>query len=419
MSSSDRHGEGGDGGDDGKKAGGGADAGRMAKRLLQWKPPGGHSAGGGCGGGGGGGGGGGAPAIALTLAEVRPLCDSARALLEEQGPVVHLSSPITICGDVHGQMADLLRVFQERGVPSADSPYLFLGDYVDRGDNSIDVIMLLLALKVRHPHHVFLLRGNHECPEINSSYGFVDECRARFGSVDGPIAWRLFNDVFKWLPLCATVDNRIFCVHGGLSPELLKGRRDGDDSSIDVEAKLRELESIDRRALGTVPDRGLVCDMLWSDPDPNASGWEENDRGCGYIFDGELVKRFCDAYGYDFVCRAHQCVDYGYDFFSSRRLVTVFTASNYCGSYNNCGCVLSVDRDRKCKFHILLPDGKIDDRPLVLDNAQTPPTTPRRATPPSSPRCAAAPPPPPPPPRPSGLSGLSEISLGGRLAGLE
>ena len=287
---------------------------------------------------------------ATPLATLQELINKARTVLQEQDVFLHLSAPMTICGDIHGQLQDLLRVFKERGTPP-DVPYLFLGDYVDRGDKSIEVVTLLLALKVQYPYSIFLLRGNHECPETNDHYGFKDECntyvdkhRTSADTLTGDALWRAFNGVFQWLPLCASVANRIFCVHGGLSPKL---------------NTLADLHAIDRQQLSSVPSEGLVCDLLWSDPDRNEVGWGENERGCSHTFGPKIVQNFCDTHGYDLVCRAHQVMDNGYEFFCNRKLTTVFTASNYCGDYGNRGSVLHVDPQLCCSLIILLPNNEV------------------------------------------------------------
>lgn len=288
---------------------------------------------------------------AIPLATVQSIIHKSTALMKEQDVFLHLRAPITICGDIHGQLEDLLRVFKERGTPP-EVPYLFLGDYVDRGDKSIEVITLLLALKAEYPHSIFLLRGNHECPETNDHYGFKEECEtyvSKHRTTDSPFSsgealWKAFNGAFQWLPLCASIDKRIFCVHGGLSPKL---------------TSLEDLHSIDRNKLTTVPNEGLVCDLLWSDPDRNEIEWGENERGCSHTFGPKIVQQFCDTHGYDLVCRAHQVMDHGYEFFCNRKLATVFTASNYCGDYGNRGCVMHVDPQLCCSLIILLPNNEI------------------------------------------------------------
>jgi serine/threonine-protein phosphatase PP1 catalytic subunit len=187
-------------------------------------------------------------------------------------------------GDIHGQYPDLLRLFEYGGFPP-DSNYLFLGDYVDRGKQSIETICLLLAYKIKFPDNFFLLRGNHECASINRIYGFYDECKRRF-SVR---LWKTFTDCFNCLPVAAVVDDKILCMHGGLSPEM--------DS-------LDQIRAIERPA--DVPDQGLLCDLLWSDPDRDTKGWGDNDRGVSYTFGADRVTEFLKKHDLDLVCRAHQ-----------------------------------------------------------------------------------------------------------------
>lgn len=312
----------------------------------------------------------------ITDREIIDCCMGAVPCIKRQPPLLRLRSPITVCGDIHGQFDDLMRVFHSRGVPP-EVPYLFLGDYVDRGDHSLQVIALLFALKALHPEHIFLLRGNHECPTINSEYGFVNECRQQY---HGDTEWIVVNKVFQWLPVAAVIQERIFCVHGGLSPDL---------------QQVEQIEALDREELYEIPDRGLVCDLMWSDPEREALEWGANERGCSHTFGPRIVDTFCREHDYDFVCRAHQVVDHGYEFFCKRRLVTVFTASNYCGDYGNRGSILYVDPALKCHFVILLPNNEeqthlieapTDERGETL----SPEPTDRAPSPhPSSPRFAA------------------------------
>ena len=157
------------------------------------------------------------------------------------------------------------------GYPEADNKFLFIGDYVDRGKQSIETITLLLAYKVKWPHHIFLLRGNHECQSINRIYGFYDECRRRYNIR----LWKDFSLCFNVLPVSAVIDDRILCMHGGLSPNL-------DD-----------LDLINKENRPTdVPDQGLLCDLVWSDPEVEISGWLDNDRGVSYVFGPDVVKKF-------------------------------------------------------------------------------------------------------------------------------
>jgi serine/threonine-protein phosphatase PP1 catalytic subunit len=178
------------------------------------------------------------------------LCREARRVFLAQPMLLELDAPINICGDTHGQYSDLLKLLAIGGFPPA-SNYLFLGDYVDRARQSVETIGLLLAYKVRRPASFFLLRGNHECASLNRIYGFFDECKRRY-SVK---LWRVFGDCFNCMPVAAVVGDRILCMHGGLSPEL--------ESLDQIRALARPTE---------VPEDGLLCDLLWSDPEPRVTG---------------------------------------------------------------------------------------------------------------------------------------------------
>ncbi|CAO2206924.1 unnamed protein product [Urochloa humidicola] len=271
--------------------------------------------------------------VHLTEAEIRHLCAAAKEIFLSQPNLLELEAPINVCGDIHGQFSDLLRLFEYGGLPPAAN-YLFLGDYVDRGKQSIETICLLLAYKIRHPDNFFLLRGNHECASINRIYGFYDECKRRF-SVR---LWKLFTDCFNCLPVAAVIDDKILCMHGGLSPDL------------DSLNRIREIQRpVD------VPDQGLLCDLLWSDPDRDNEGWGDNDRGVSFTFGADKVAEFLNKHDLDLICRAHQVVEDGYEFFADRQLVTIFSAPNYCGEFNNAGALMNVDASLLCSFQILKP----------------------------------------------------------------
>nr|GLL33761.1 serine/threonine-protein phosphatase PP1 isozyme 2-like [Ipomoea trifida] len=237
-------------------------------------------------------------------------------------------------GDIHGQYGDLLRLFGYGGFPP-EANYLFLGDYVDRGKQSLETICLLLAYKIKYPENFFLLRGNHECGSINRIYGFYDECKSRFNVK----LWKTFTDCFNCLPVAALIDDKILCMHGGLSPDL---------------GNLDQIRKLPRPT--DVPDSGLLSDLLWSDPSREVRGWGMNDRGVSYTFGPDKVAEFLMRHDMDLVCRAHQVVEDGYEFFADRQLVTIFSAPNYCGEFDNAGAMMSVDEDLICSFQILRPN---------------------------------------------------------------
>lgn len=152
----------------------------------------------------------------LSETQVKGLCEKAKEILTHEGNVQDVRCPVTVCGDVHGQFHDLMELFRIGG-RAPDTNYLFMGDYVDRGYYSVETVTLLVALKVRYPHRVTILRGNHESRQITQVYGFYDECLRKYGNAN---VWRYYTDLFDFLPLTAIVDNQIFALHGGLSPSI-------------------------------------------------------------------------------------------------------------------------------------------------------------------------------------------------------
>lgn len=303
--------------------------------------------------------------VQMTENEVRSLCIKAREIFLQQPVLLELEAPLTICGDIHGQYEDLLKLFEKGGFPP-DANYLFLGDYVDRGKQSLETICLLLAYKIKYPENFFLLRGNHECASINRIYGFYDECKRRFNIK----IWKTFTDCFNCLPIVAVIDSKIFCCHGGLSPEL-------QNNNLEVIRKITRPTD--------VPDTGLLCDLLWADPDKDVTGWGENDRGVSYTFGSDVVTKFLNRHDLDLVCRAHQVVEDGYEFFAKRQLVTLFSAPNYVGEFDNAGGMMCVDKDLMCSFHILKPSDKKAKFGGNQSSTNVSSTQNRQGTPPQSP----------------------------------
>ncbi|XP_064551881.1 serine/threonine-protein phosphatase alpha-2 isoform-like [Drosophila montana] len=272
----------------------------------------------------------------LTETDIRSLCLRCRDVFLQQPMLLELSAPVKICGDLHGQFTDLLRMFDYGGYPPA-SNYLFLGDYVDRGKQSIETLCLLLAYKIKFPQNFFVLRGNHESAGINRIYGFYDECKRRYTIK----LWRTFVDCYNCMPVAAIVDTKIFCCHGGLSPEL---------------NNMTQITKLPRPC--EVPDKGLLCDLLWADPDAKIMGWSDNDRGVSVTFGADTVGKFVHRFKFDLICRAHQVVEDGYEFFAKRQLITIFSAPNYCGEFDNAGAMMSVDETLMCSFFVLKPSKK-------------------------------------------------------------
>lgn len=245
----------------------------------------------------------------VTIPEevVKDLCHVALTIFHQQPMLLELDSPLNLCGDVHGQYHDLLRIFDTSGYPP-QANYLFLGDYVDRGKRSLETICLLFAYKVKFPENFFLLRGNHESPSICRIYGFYDECKSRYSIK----IWKTFCDVFNYMPACALIADKVICMHGGLSFDMI-------DAKVDLRSKINSMQ---RPA--DIPDSGFLCDLLWSDPSEATQGFGVNDRGVSVSFGPEIVQQFLKLHDFDLIVRAHQVVEDGYEFFSNRGLVTLF-----------------------------------------------------------------------------------------------
>ena len=271
--------------------------------------------------------------VNLPLEDINTIVNGMRDLFLNQPMLVETPVPITICGDTHGQFYDLLKIFEVCGWPP-ETRYIFLGDYVDRANQSIENMMLLLCLKATYPDDVHLLRGNHECASINRIYGFYDECKRRYQVR----LWKTFADMFNCMPICGLIDGKILCMHGGISPELYD---------------LKVIHNVKRPQ--DVPEFGLMCDLLWSDPEPELRGWAESERGVSYVFGYEVIEEFNRHHNIDLIVRAHQVVEDGYEFHANRSLVTIFSAPNYCGEFDNAGGLMQIDADMVCSFKIIKP----------------------------------------------------------------
>ncbi|VDP02622.1 unnamed protein product [Heligmosomoides polygyrus] len=285
--------------------------------------------------------------VAFGTASKRPLFQEmtdlvimAKELFNAQPVMLECTAPLSICGDIHGQLSDLIRLLNMVRAQSTNYTdlcltsdlqigwpptvnYLFLGDYIDRGLWSLETILLLFALKLKFPDNFLLLRGNHETPIVNRIYGFYEDLVRRFGT---PRLYNVFQEVFAVMPLSALVADRILCMHGGLSPSLLTLN------------------------LQDPPNPSLPLDLLWADPDINVKQFKFSIRGVSCTFGPDVLQTVLDRYGLDCVVRAHQVVQDGYEFFSNRRLITIFSAPHYCGQFDNAAAVMLVNKDLQCSF---------------------------------------------------------------------
>jgi serine/threonine-protein phosphatase 2B catalytic subunit len=264
------------------------------------------------------------------------LIEKAADLFDREPNMLKLEDPITVVGDIHGQYWDLMKLFEVGGMPG-DIHYLFLGDYVDRGSFSVEVAAYMFASKVRYPKKVFMLRGNHECRQMTSFFNFREECEYKY---DLSI-YNAFMEAFDTLPLCATINGKYFAVHGGVSPDLVK---------------LNELLQIDR--MQEPPRDGVMCDLIWSDPDDKEDDEKKGKRlaftpnetrGCSFYFSSEAAAKFLKKNSLLSIIRAHEAQAEGYKMHKQNpatgfpSVITVFSAPNYCDTYNNKAAILKFD----------------------------------------------------------------------------
>jgi len=275
----------------------------------------------------------------LPEQELKQLCEIVKELLLEESNVQPVSAPVTICGDIHGQFYDLLKLFRVGGeIP--DRNYIFMGDFVDRGYYSLETFTFLLALKARYPERITLLRGNHESRQITQVYGFYDECQQKYQNAN---AWKYCTQVFDFLTLAALVDGKILCVHGGLSPDI---------------RTMDQIRTINRNV--EIPHEGAFCDLMWSDPE-DIETWQVSPRGAGWLFGSKVTDEFTQINDLELICRAHQLVQEGYKFmFEKENLVTVWSAPNYCYRCGNVASILELDENLKRNFKIFeaVPDNE-------------------------------------------------------------
>ncbi|GMS88649.1 hypothetical protein PENTCL1PPCAC_10824, partial [Pristionchus entomophagus] len=271
----------------------------------------------------------------MHMNEVIAILQAITPIIMEEGSLAETGAPCKVVGDIHGQFVHMHMLFDLIGrVPQ--ERMMFLGDYVDRGPHSTEVVIYLFCLKIRYPSRIVLLRGNHETPAVNKIYGFYPELITKFG-YPGIGLWYDFQSVFNRLPLAGLISKKVLCMHGGLSPEL---------ASLDtIRSIVRPCEPL---------DKGLLIDLLWSDPTNKGEGWFHSIRGISYMFGKAVVQQFCEKTGVDLIIRAHQVVQDGYEFMGGRKLITVFSAPNYCNQFSNAAAVVCIDAELKVSFQQMM-----------------------------------------------------------------
>ncbi|RAK81012.1 serine/threonine-protein phosphatase 2B catalytic subunit [Aspergillus fijiensis CBS 313.89] len=272
----------------------------------------------------------------LTEDQALWIIQAGTQLLRAEPNLLEMDAPITVCGDVHGQYYDLMKLFEVGGDPS-ETRYLFLGDYVDRGYFSIECVLYLWALKIWYPNTLWLLRGNHECRHLTDYFTFKLECKHKYSE-------RIYEaciESFCSLPLAAVMNKQFLCIHGGLSPEL---------------HTLEDIKAIDR--FREPPTHGLMCDILWADPLEEFGQEKTGDyfihnsvRGCSYFFSYPAACAFLEKNNLLSIIRAHEAQDAGYRMYRKTRttgfpsVMTIFSAPNYLDVYNNKAAVLKYENN--------------------------------------------------------------------------
>ncbi|KAF2597679.1 hypothetical protein F2Q68_00009817 [Brassica cretica] len=266
----------------------------------------------------------------LDSYEVGELCYAAEQIFMHEQTVLQLKAPIKVFGDLHGQFGDLMRLFDEYGFPStAGDVTLCRPGATQPGDYNFAAC--IEGKTIEYPENVHLIRGNHEAADINALFGFRLECIERMGENDGIWAWTRFNQLFNYLPLAALIENKIICMHGGIGRSI---------SSVEQIEKIERPITMDAGSL-------ILMDLLWSDPTENDSieGLRPNARGPGLVtFGPDRVTEFCKKNKLQLIIRAHECVMDGFERFAQGQLITLFSATNYCGTANNAGAILVVGR---------------------------------------------------------------------------
>lgn len=275
-----------------------------------------------------------------TMDEAVAIANRCCEVLCREKNLVQVSSPCVVVGDIHGQLTDLLENVLRLGGPLGQGTYVFLGDYVDRGDSSCMCVCLLAVAKLLYPERVVLLRGNHESRDINSVYGLTTECcnvyplpANKSAQVQDHPVWTAFNRLFDTLPLAALIDDAVLCVHGGLSPDVVY---------------LDSLFTLNRKH--DIVSGSIAADLTWSDPTSSA-GFQMSSRGTGAIFGPDATETFLKNNNLHWICRAHQCVRKGYQWDHNQKVLTVFSAPNYCGLGNQ-GALITLDKKLVPTFHV-------------------------------------------------------------------
>ncbi|XP_063387751.1 serine/threonine-protein phosphatase 5 [Cydia fagiglandana] len=276
-----------------------------------------------------------------------------KSYLQKQPSLVDIKvgddKKFTVCGDIHGQYYDLMNIFNLNGLPSETNPYLFNGDFVDRGSFSVECIFTLFSFKLLFPDHFYMSRGNHETLDMNRMYGFRGEVTSKYTSQMAD----LFTEVYNWLPLAHCINNRVLVMHGGLFSK--------DDVTLD------DIRRVDRNK--QPPEDGIMCELLWSDPQPML-GRSPSKRGVGCQFGPDVTANFLQRNGLQYIIRSHEVKNDGYELAHDGKCITVFSAPNYCDTMGNLGAFITMNgKDLKPNFTTYEAVPHPDVKPMAYANS--------------------------------------------------
>ena len=320
----------------------------------------------------------------FNIDQIASLTKQCMEVVAKQPNILKVSAPVKVFGDIHGQYIDLMNFFNKWGSPSEgpngdimSNDYLFLGDFVDRGNLSLETICLLMALKVKYPDQIHLIRGNHEDILINSGFGFQNECQGRLNdeSENDDSLFALINNFFEYLPFAALIEDQILCVHGGIGSNIKK--------LSDIENIPRPFEVVHE---AQTRDQKFAMDLLWSDPTDNDEelgiqpNYQRDSNNLGFIvkYGPDIVKKFLKDNNLSYIIRAHECVLDGFERFAGGLLLTVFSATDYCGRHGNAGAMIVINQHMQMIPHLIYPpeggnNNWIEDEEYYKKRPPTPP----------------------------------------------
>ena len=258
----------------------------------------------------------------------------AKDILSKRENIAMIKTPMIICGCINAHFEELKDIFEICGSIS-EKKYLFLGDYVGRGWNGLSTFILLILYLIRYPNNITLLRGNHDSRTFSQMYGLYLECINKYNNKEeAEDIFNKINELFDLLQLAAVIDNKYFCIHGGLSPEL---------------KKIEEINNIERNK--EIPKNGIITDLIWSDPKEEVNEYTPSEKGAGQFYGEKAVDNFLkENQNIEMIIRSHELVDNGYKYQFNNKLLTVFSAPNYAGRLDNIGSVLKINEKYEFEF---------------------------------------------------------------------